>query len=263
MYAPFHVATFSFICNNASPRTVSLESMAKLGVNVDHVATLRQARGGNEPDPVTAAALAELAGADGIVVHLREDRRHIQERDLRLLKAMIKTQLNMEMAATDEMVQIAMDVKPDLVTFVPERRAELTTEGGIDIITNRDHFKTTIKTLHASEIPVSLFINPNIDHVKAAHKVDADTVEIHTGPFANARGPEAQKIELDAITDCVRLAYKLHLGVSVGHGLNYQNISMLTHLTDIGEYNIGHSIMARALFVGLDRAVGEMKALLV
>ena len=183
--------------------------MVKLGVNVDHVATLRQARGGDEPDPVTAAALAELGGADGIVIHLREDRRHIQERDLRLLKAMVKTKLNMEMAATDEMAHIAMDVQPDLVTLVPERREELTTEGGVDVIGRKDDFKQIIKTLHGSEIPVSLFIDPSIHQVKAAHKVDADTVEIHTGPFANARDPEAQRIELDAIANCVRLAYKI------------------------------------------------------
>ena len=237
--------------------------MAKLGVNVDHVATLRQARGGNEPDPVTAAALAELGGADGIVIHLREDRRHIQERDLRLLKAMVKTKLNMEMAATDEMAHIAMDVQPDLVTLVPERREELTTEGGVDVIGRKDDFKKIIKTLHGSEIPVSLFIDPSINQLKAAHKVDADTVEIHTGPFANAQGLEAERTALDAIADCVRLAYKLHLGVSVGHGLNYHNITMLTPLTEIEEYNIGHSIIARAVLVGLDRAVGEMKALLV
>ena len=237
--------------------------MAKLGVNVDHVATLRQARGGNEPGPVTAAALAELGGADGIVIHLREDRRHIQERDLRLLRAMVKTKLNMEMAGTDEMAHIAMDVQPDLVTLVPERRAELTTEGGVDIIGRTDDFKKLIKALHGAEIPVSIFIDPSIDQLKAAHKVDADTVEIHTGPFANAQDPEAERTELDAITDCVRLAYKLHLGVSAGHGLNYQNVAMLTHLTEIEEYNIGHSIIARAVLVGFDRAVGEMKALLV
>ena len=237
--------------------------MAKLGVNVDHVATLRQARGGNEPDPVTAAGLAELGGADGIVMHLREDRRHVQERDLRLLKAMVKTKLNMEMAATETMAHIAMDVQPDVVTLVPERRSELTTEGGVDVVGCNDDFRKIIKTLHGSEIPVSLFIDPSIEQVKAAHKVDADTVEIHTGPLANARGPEAERTALDAIADCVRLAYKLYLGVSVGHGLNYQNITMLTHLTEIEEYNIGHSIIARAVLVGFDRAVGEMKALLV
>ncbi|MBQ28132.1 MAG: pyridoxine 5'-phosphate synthase [Nitrospiraceae bacterium] len=237
--------------------------MAKLGVNVDHVATLRQARGGNEPDPVTVASLAELGGADGIVVHLREDRRHIQERDLHLLKAMVKTKLNMEMAATDEMAHIAMNIRPDLVTLVPERRAELTTEGGVDVIGRKDDFKTIIKTLHESEIPVSLFIDPSIDQVKAAHKVDADTVEIHTGPFANTSDPESERTELDAIANCVRLAYKLQLGVSVGHGLNYHNITMLTPLEEIEEYNIGHSIVARAVLVGFDRAVGEMKTLLV
>ena len=236
--------------------------MAKLGVNVDHVATLRQARGGNEPDPVTAAAIAELGGADSIVIHLREDRRHIQERDLRLLKATVKTKLNMEMAATDEMAHIAMAVQPDLVTLVPERRAELTTESGVDVIGHKENVQKIVTTLHGSGIPVSLFIDPSIDQVKAAHKVDADVVEIHTGPLAHAHNLEAENAELDAITTCVRLSHKLKLGVSVGHGLTYHNITMLTHLTEIEEYNIGHSIIARALLIGLDRAVSEMKALL-
>ncbi len=167
------------------------------------------------------------------------------------------------MAATDEMVHIAMDVQPDLVTLVPEQRAELTTENGVDVIGHKHDFEKIIKTLHGSGISVSLFIDPSLDQVKAAHKVDADTVEIHTGPFANAQNPEFERTELDAIANCVRLAYKLHLGISVGHGLNYHNVTMLTQLTEIEEYNIGHSIIARAILVGFDRAVGEMKTLLV
>jgi len=237
--------------------------MAKLGVNVDHIATLRQARGGSEPDPVTAASLAEIGGADGIVVHLREDRRHVQSRDLHLLKAIIKTRLNMEMAATEIMTQIATDIQPDLVTLVPEQREELTTESGLNVNAKKDNLKQVITTLHKSEIPVSLFIDPSRDQVKAAHKADADIVEIHTGPLANARTLEEEKAILDEIIDCAKLAYKLQLGVSAGHGLNYQNITMLTHVSEIEEYNIGHSIIARAVFVGLDRAVREMKALLI
>lgn len=236
--------------------------MARLGVNVDHVATLRQARGGNDPDPLAAALLVELAGADGIVVHLREDRRHIQDRDLRLLRELIKTKLDMEMAADETMAKIALTVKPDLVTLVPEKRQELTTEGGLDVTTNKERLHQIIALLHDGGIPVSLFIEPDLNHIRAAHKLAADFVELHTGRYANAKRSKEADAEFEAITQAAKLAYKLGMGVNAGHGLNYQNVKRLTHISEIVEYNIGHSIVARAVLVGLDQAVREMKALL-
>lgn len=235
--------------------------MARLGVNVDHVATLRQARGGTEPDPVAAAVLVELGGADGLVVHLREDRRHIQDRDLSLLREVIKIKLDLEMAAEESMIKIALSVKPHLVTLVPERRQELTTEGGLDVAGQRDRIKRSIDLLHDSGIPVSLFIEPDLDQVKAAHKVAADYVELHTGRYANARFSKEEQAEFEAIAQAAKLAYKLGLGVNAGHGLNYRNVKRLTQIPEIVEYNIGHSIIARAVFVGLERAVREMKQL--
>lgn len=236
--------------------------MARLGVNVDHVATLRQARGGNDPDPLAAALLVELAGADGIVVHLREDRRHVQDRDLRLLRELIKTKLDMEMAADETMAKIALTVKPDLVTLVPEKRQELTTEGGLDVTTNKERLHQIIALLHDGGIPVSLFIEPDLNHIRAAHKLAADFVELHTGRYANAKRSKEADAEFEAITQAAKLAYKLGMGVNAGHGLNYQNVKRLTHISEIVEYNIGHSIVARAVLVGLDQAVREMKALL-
>jgi pyridoxine 5-phosphate synthase len=236
--------------------------VARLGVNVDHVATLRQARGGNDPDPLAAALLAELAGADGIVVHLREDRRHIQDRDLRLLRELIKTKLDMEMAADETMAKIALTVKPDLVTLVPEKRQELTTEGGLDVPANKDRLHQVIALLHEGGIPVSLFIEPDLNHIRTAHKLAADFVELHTGRYANAKRSKEADAEFEAITQAAKLAYKLGMGVNAGHGLNYQNVKRLTHVPEIVEYNIGHSIVARAVLVGLDQAVREMKALL-
>src|SRR6266705_2043118 len=200
--------------------------MARLGVNVDHVATLRQARGGKEPDPVAAAVLAELGGADGIVIHLREDRRHIQDRDLRLLREAVQTKLDLEMAATDEMVRVAMDTKPHLVTFVPERRQELTTEGGLDVEGHRQRIKDLITLLHQCGIAVSLFIDPELEQIKA-------------------------------LAQAARAAYKLELVVNAGHGLNYRNVRRLRTIPEIVEYNIGHSIIAHAISVGLERAVRE------
>ncbi len=235
--------------------------MARLGVNVDHVATVRQARGGREPDPIAAAILAELAGADGIVVHLREDRRHIQHRDLLLLKDVLQTKLDLEMAADDAMVKIALDVKPHLVTLVPERRQELTTEGGLDVVGHRDRIRAIVDQLHDGGIPVSLFIEPDIAHIKAAHKTSADYIEIHTGRYANARRLKDEQADLEAIAHAAKLAYKLGMGVNAGHGLNYHNIKRLTQISEIVEYNIGHSIIARAVLVGMERAVREMKAL--
>lgn len=235
--------------------------MAQLGVNVDHVATLRQARGGCEPDPITAAVLAELAGADGLVVHLREDRRHIQERDLGLLTAIVQTKLNLEMAVQESVAKIALSVKPDMATLVPERRQELTTEGGLAVVEQRDRIKTMVERLHDAGIAVSLFIDPDPNQIKAAHKVHADCIELHAGRYANARQPKEKQAEFDALTQGAKLAYKLGLGVNAGHGLTYHNVKRLTQIPEIVEFNIGHSIMARAILVGLDRAVREMKAL--
>lgn len=235
--------------------------MAKLGVNIDHVATVRQARGGVEPDPVAAAAIAEFAGADGITVHLREDRRHIQDRDVTLLRKTIKTRLNLEMAATDEMVLIALQLKPDMCTLVPEKRLELTTEGGLDVRCNMEQLKSAVERLRGAGIPVSLFIDADPDQIKAADKVGADFIEIHTGLFAEAADWKSEEKELIRIENGVKLAQKLGLGVNAGHGLNYANIKRITSIKGIEEYNIGHSIISRAVMVGLEKAVKDMAEL--
>jgi pyridoxine 5-phosphate synthase len=232
--------------------------MARLGVNIDHVATIRQARGGVEPDPVAAAVIAELAGADGITIHLREDRRHIQDRDLKLLRETVKTRLNLEMAATREMVAIALTVKPDICTLVPEKRQELTTEGGLDVRLNLQNIAEAVERLQEGELLVSLFIDPDPDQIKASDKAGADYVEIHTGSFAEAKDWKSQEQELIKIENAVKLAAKLGLGVNAGHGLNYTNIKKVAAVGGIAEYNIGHSIISRAVLVGLDRAVREM-----
>jgi len=236
--------------------------VARLGVNIDHIATVRQARGGKEPDPVAAAPLVEMAGADGLVVHLREDRRHIQDRDLTLLREIVHTKLNLEMAATEAMVRLAMEVKPHLVTLVPERREELTTEGGLDVDSQRQRLKDVTLLLHQSGIAVSLFIDPVLAQIKAARRVEADCIELHTGRYANALGLKEQDIEFEALAQAARAAYKLELAVSGGHGLTYHNVRRLRGISEIVEYNIGHSIIARAIFIGLERAVREMKELL-
>lgn len=232
--------------------------MAKLAINVDHVATLRQARGGTEPDPVAAAAIAELAGADGIIVHLREDRRHIQDRDLKLLRHTVKTRLNMEMAATDEMVAIALSLKPEVCTLVPEKRQELTTEGGLDVRMNLQVIEKAVARLQEAGIAVSLFIDPDPDQIKASNKIGADYVEIHTGSFAEAKDLKTEEQELIKIENSIKLASKLGMGVNAGHGLNYANIKKVAALGGIEEFNIGHSIISRAVFTGLDRAVRDM-----
>ena len=236
--------------------------MVRLGVNIDHIATVRQARGGVEPDPIAASVLVELAGADGIVVHLREDRRHIQDRDLKLLRQTVQTKLNMEMAPTEEMVKIALSVKPDMVTLVPERREELTTEGGLDIIGHRDGLQSIIKHLHDGGVAVSLFIDSSVDQVKTAHRINTDYVEIHTGPYANAKRLKDEDTEFRAIEQSARLAYKLGLGVAGGHGLNYRNVRRILQIPEIVECNIGHAIISRAILVGMEVAVREMKELL-
>ena len=235
--------------------------MPTLGVNIDHIATIRQARRGIEPDPVTAAVIAELAGADGITVHLREDRRHIQERDVRLLRQTIHTHLNLEMAATPEMVAIALDVKPDYITLVPERREEVTTEGGLDVVTQGDRLAKFVNQLQGAGMPVSLFVDPDVDQVKASAKTGAKFIELHTGTYANAKNDQQQK-ELAVLTEAGALAIKLGLRLNAGHGLTYQNTRPVAQIAGMEELNIGHSIISRAVLVGLDRAIQEMKALI-
>jgi len=236
--------------------------MVRLGVNVDHVATLREARKGKLPDPVAAAVLAEMAGAHGVVCHLREDRRHIKDKDLYLLKEVVKNHLNMEMAATDEMVKIATEVVPDMVTLVPERRQELTTEGGIDVVANFEYLEEALTILRANNIVVSLFIAPEISQVKAAARVKADYVELHTGHYAAAESMNKVADELDKIRSMAVAGNKLGLGVSAGHGLNYQNVRDIAVIPQIEELNIGHAIIAKAVLVGMERAVREMLELI-
>jgi pyridoxine 5-phosphate synthase len=236
--------------------------LAKLSVNVDHIATIRQARGGSEPDPVAAAVLAELAGADGITIHLREDRRHIQDRDVEILRQTIKTRMNLEMALTDEMVAIALKTLPDSVTLVPEGRHELTTEGGLDVISLQSTLKQNIALLRQAGIIVSLFIEPDIEQIKASHKVGADYMEIHTGTYCEVRTEAERREQLGRIELAISAARKLGLGINAGHGLDYRNIAPVVALTGIEEFNIGHSIVSRASLVGMDKAVREMLAML-
>jgi pyridoxine 5-phosphate synthase len=230
----------------------------RLSLNIDHIATLRNARGETQPDPVTAALIAEQAGIDGIVVHLREDRRHINERDVRLLRELITTKLDLEMAATEEIIKIACDIGPELATIVPEKRLELTTEGGVNVLDNITLMKNTIEELHKYDIEVSLFIEPDIKQIDAAAEIKSDYIEIHTGVFANSLSEEEQFDELDKIRVAVKHAKKLGLGVNAGHGLDYQNIKIFRELTYVDEVSIGHSIIARAVFVGIKQAVQEM-----
>lgn len=235
--------------------------MARLAVNVDHVATVRQARGIDQPDPVLAAGIAELAGADGIICHLREDRRHINDRDVRVLRQTVRTKLNLEMAAVQEMVDIACDIKPDLVTLVPERREELTTEGGLDVKSNPDLYKKVVEQLKEKGIEVSFFVDPDASQIETAKKVGGDVVEIHTGHYSEARSESEAQERFMRIAKATEAAEKLKLGISAGHGLNYFNIKRFESLHQIQEYSIGHSIVTRAIFVGFDQAVREMVAL--
>jgi pyridoxine 5-phosphate synthase len=230
----------------------------RFSLNVDHIATIRNARGEDQPDPVSVALIAEEAGVDGIVVHLREDRRHIKERDVRLLRELVKTKLDLEMAADEEIIKIACDVGPELATLVPEKRQELTTEGGLNVIDNISLLKETIDELHNAEIEVSLFIEPDINVINNAAEIDADFIEIHTGVFANARSEEQQFDEMERIKAAVIHAKKLGLGVNAGHGINYQNIKIFKAVPDIDEISIGHAIIARAVFVGIKESVQEM-----
>ena len=236
--------------------------MAKLSVNIDHVATLRQARRAKEPDPIAAALLAELAGAEGITVHLRKDRRHIQERDLEIVRATIKTKLNLEMGTNEETVRIALRIKPDLATLVPEKEEEITTEDGLDFSRNDSRLTEVISLLHDRKIMVSLFIDPTSSNIKKAHRYNSDTVELHTGPYAEAKNELEMATELEKIAGAAALARKLGLGVNAGHGLNYQNVEKVCLVEEIQEFSIGHSIIARACLVGIKEAVAEMVKLI-
>jgi pyridoxine 5-phosphate synthase len=235
--------------------------MATLGVNIDHIATIRQARGGKDPDPVQAMVIAELAGAHGITAHLREDRRHMQDRDIYLLKQSVSTRLNLEMAATAEIVKIAVDVLPWMVTLVPERREERTTEGGLSLQGKERDLEKTLESFRNNNILVSLFIDPDIHQIKAASKTGATHIELHTGYYANAKG-QAQIDELARLCDAAMVAEKLGLHVNAGHGLTYQNVTAVANIDGVEELNIGHSIVARASLVGLDRAVRDMLTLI-
>lgn len=236
--------------------------MAKLGVNIDHVATLRQARGTKYPDPLSAALLSEKGGADQITVHLREDRRHIQDFDVRLLKKTVQTELNLEMAVTPQMFEFAVDVQPNSVTFVPEKREELTTEGGLNVAKHKKVLSKYIPELKKKGIRTSLFIEPDVETVKLSHELGSDAIEIHTGTYAEARIAQESEKELARIIEAVHVAKESKLWIAAGHGLHYQNVQAVAALKDIVEFNIGHSIIARAIFVGIEQAVREMKKLL-
>jgi pyridoxine 5-phosphate synthase len=233
----------------------------KLSVNIDHIATIRQARHGTEPDPVAAAVLAELAGALGIIAHLREDRRHVQDRDLHLLRETVQTKLNMEMAATDEMQRIALEVKPNFSTLVPEKREELTTEGGLEVASRVDFLKSYVARLQQGGIIVSLFVDPDEKQIAASKKTGTDWVEIHTGAYANAMTEKVRHDEFVKIAEAAKLAASLGLHIGAGHGLNYENVRSIARIPEVSELNIGHSIISRATLVGMDRAVREMSQL--
>jgi pyridoxine 5-phosphate synthase len=234
-----------------------------LGVNVDHIATLREARGTNYPDPVYAASVAEHAGADGITVHLREDRRHIQDRDIHVLKQTLHTRMNLEMAVTDEMLEIACEVKPAFCCLVPEKREELTTEGGLDVLGNLDKITRAVSQLSAAGIETSLFIDADKNQIDAAIASRAPYIEIHTGHYADAKNEQDQQIELIRLIEGIRYAHANGLKVNAGHGLNYFNVKPIAAIEEIIELNIGHAIIARAVIDGLDRAVRDMKQLML
>jgi pyridoxine 5-phosphate synthase len=233
----------------------------RLAINIDHIATLRNARGGAYPDPTAAAAICESSGASGIVCHLREDRRHIRDEDVRALRKSVRGKLDLEMGATDEIVHIALDIVPDFVTLVPEHRRELTTEDGLDVRANRHHLERVITTFHQHNIPVSLFINPHPDQIDLARAIGSDMIEIHTGEYAEARDLRTQRELLKQIQQGAAHAKSIGLGVNAGHGIDYANVAPIAAITDIDELSIGYAVIARALFVGLDNAVREMLAL--
>lgn len=232
--------------------------MITLNVNIDHIATLRQARRGKEPDPVTAAVLCELAGANGIVCHLREDRRHINDRDVEFLRYVVQTKLDLEMAAVEEIIQIALKIKPDMVTIVPERRMELTTESGLDVADDINKYKTLVDRMHEKEILVSFFVDPEKSQIEASLEAGADMVELHTGTYANSTKEDNQTKEWNRLKEAANFAKNLSLKVAAGHGLNYQNVSRICFIPSITELSIGHSIISRAAFVGIQNAVREM-----
>jgi pyridoxine 5-phosphate synthase len=232
-----------------------------LSVNVDHVATVRQARGESSPDPVMAAAIAVLGGADGITVHLREDRRHIQDKDVQLIRKSIMTEFNLEMAATREMIDIALKIKPDTVALVPEKRKELTTEGGLNVLRNKEQIKKAVDIIQNMGISVSLFINPSIADIDVSKEIGARMVEIHTGLYVNSRGRK-KDMELSRVKKAVKRALSLGLIVNAGHGLNYSNVKKIASIEGLRGLYIGHSIVSRAIFVGMEKAVREMKGLL-
>ncbi len=234
----------------------------KLGVNVDHTATLRQARRGREPDPVHAAVMAEKAGCDSIVAHLREDRRHVNDRDIRLLREVVITKFNLEMSLADEIIEIALKVKPEEVTIVPERREEITTEGGLDVIKYKEKLQIVIPQFHSQNIKVSLFVDPDLKQIEASKEVGADCIEIHTGIYAHAYEKGDYHKELEAIIQAVDFGIKIGLEVNAGHGLNYKNVTEIANIKGIQTLNIGHSIISRAIFVGLEQAVKEMLELI-
>jgi pyridoxine 5-phosphate synthase len=231
----------------------------RLGVNIDHVATLRQARGGREPDPVWAAALAELGGADGITIHLREDRRHIQDRDLRLLRQTVQVRLNLELAAEPAIVDLALDIRPDQVTLVPERREELTTEGGLDVVGHRGRIAEAVDRCRDAAIEVALFLDPEPAQIEAALGLNVDAIELHTGRYANSHEGPSRRRELEALRAVATTIVAASLELHAGHGLNYRNVLPVARLEGMAELNIGHSIISRAVFVGIERAVREMK----
>jgi len=236
--------------------------MTHLAINVDHIATIRQARGINEPDPIAGAAICELAGAAGIVVHLREDRRHIQDRDVYLLRQTVKTKLNLEMGANKEIIDIALDVKPDMITLVPEKRKELTTEGGLNVAAQKKKLANTIAKMDKAGIPVSIFIDPDKKQIKASHDIGATFVEIHTGRYCDAKNEKKQNKEFQLISRAAEVAFEMGLRVNAGHGLDYLTTSRVAALDTIEELSIGHAIITRAVFTGLDQAVREMKEII-
>ena len=233
--------------------------MIRLGVNIDHVATVRQARRANEPDPVAAALLAMLGGADGITVHLREDRRHIQDRDVRLLRPIVTQRLNLELAVTDEIVTIACEIRPDEATLVPERRQEVTTEGGLDVLANQDAVGKAIERLKTADIEVSVFVDPDAIQIERARSLGTAAVEIQTASYSEARTPEDRARQLRTLEDAALCSKEQGLHLHMGHGLTYTNIQPICRIAGLEELNIGHSIISRAVLVGIERAVREMK----
>jgi pyridoxine 5-phosphate synthase len=231
----------------------------RLGVNIDHVATLRQARKGRYPDPVAAAAMAELGGADQITLHVREDRRHVNDRDLEILRKTVNGTLNLEMAAVQQMLELALQQRPDTATLVPERREELTTEGGLDVITNRDEVRRVARALRDAGIEVSLFVDPDLEQIKASHRADAQAVELHTGRYCEARNAQERSRELARVVEAARSAARLGLRVAAGHGLDYWNVRPVAEIEEITELNIGYAIVCRAVLTGLAQAVRDMK----